>query len=63
MAEARVEARTTPRAARAGATRTGPSLLDLAGANIGHIRADLTRIALLAAAMIGVIIVLSLVLA
>ena len=36
---------------------------DHAGANIGHIRADLTKIAILAAAMIGVIIALSLVLA
>lgn len=61
--EARVEARPTPRATRAATARTGPSLLDHAGANIGHIRADLTKIAILAAAMIGVIIALSLVLA
>ena len=63
VAEAKIETRATPRAARAAAARTGPSLLDHAGANIGHIRADLTRIAFLAAAMVGVIIALSFVLA
>jgi hypothetical protein len=41
----------------------GPSLLDHAVANIGHIRTDLTRIAVLAVVMVSVIVVLSFLLA
>ena len=58
-----VETKPTPRAARAAALRTGPSLLDHAADSIGYIRTDLTRIAVLAAVMVGVIVVLSFVLA
>jgi hypothetical protein len=57
------EARATTRVARTGAPRTGPSLLDQASSNIGYIRKDLTRIAMLAAIMVGVIVALSFVLA
>jgi hypothetical protein len=44
---------------RAPAQRTGPSMIDLAAQNYRHIRGDLVRIAILAAAMVAVIIALS----
>ena len=62
-ATVQVETKPTPRAARAAALRLGPSLLDHAEGNVGYIRTDLTRISVLAAVMIGVIVVLSFVLA
>lgn len=58
-----VETKPSPRAARAAALRTGPSLLDHAADSIGYIRTDLTRIAVLATVMVGVIVALSFVLA
>ena len=47
------------RRARANAGRGGPSAMDLAAQNYGHIRGDLVRIALIAAVMFGVIVALS----
>jgi hypothetical protein len=57
--DARVEVRQSPRASRASQARSGPSLLDHASANIGHIRTDLARIAILAGVMVAVIVALS----
>src|SRR5687767_8971585 len=47
------------RRARANPGRGGPSAMDLAAQNYGHIRGDLLRIALIAAVMFGVIVALS----
>jgi hypothetical protein len=47
------------RRARAQVGRTGPSHMDLAAQNYGHVRGDLIRIAIIAAIMFGVIVALS----
>jgi hypothetical protein len=49
-------------APRRGAQAGGPSSMDLAAATYTHIRRDLVRIAILAAAMMAIIVVLSFVL-
>lgn len=50
------------RRARSQAGRGGPTSMDLAAQNYGHVRGDLVRIALIAALMFGIIIALSFVL-
>ena len=50
------------RRARAQAGRGGPTSMDLAAQNYGHVRGDLIRIALIAALMFAIIIALSFVL-
>ncbi len=57
------EGRVESRAARSTGTRTGPSLLDHASLNLGYIRTDLVRIAVLATVMVLVIVALTFVLA
>ena len=47
------------RRARAQAGRTGPTSMDLAAQNYGHVKGDLIRIALIAIVMFGIIIALS----
>jgi hypothetical protein len=47
------------RRARAQTGRTGPSHMDLAAQNYGHIRGDLIRIAIIAVVMFGIIVALS----
>ena len=61
--ETRADPRSVARPARTAAVRTGPSLLDHAAANIGYIRTDLARIAVLACVMVGTIVALSFILA
>jgi hypothetical protein len=61
--EVKAETRSTLQTARVSSRAVGPSLLDHAVANIGHIRTDLTRIAVLAVVMVSVIVVLSFLLA
>ena len=47
------------RRARAQPGRSGPSHMDLAAQNYGHIRGDLLRIAIIAVIMFGIIVALS----
>ena len=47
------------RRARAQTGRSGPSHMDLAAQNYGHIRGDLLRIAIIAVIMFGIIVALS----
>ena len=47
------------RRARSQTGRSGPSHMDLAAQNYGHIRGDLIRIAIIAVVMFGIIIALS----
>jgi hypothetical protein len=47
------------RRARAQAGRSGPTSMDLAAQNYGHVKGDLIRIALIAIVMFGIIIALS----
>ena len=51
--------RVRERRARAQVGRSGPTSMDLAARNYGHVQGDLIRIALIAIVMFGIIIALS----
>ena len=57
--ESSASRRIRERRARAQAGRSGPTSMDLAAQNYGHVKGDLIRIALIAIVMFGIIIALS----